>query len=99
MGAGAPLVVSDWRLAPGGERERFNVGPEICGEAAEFFDPTSAASLVEAMRRVLFNHVRRDELVKMGQVQAGKFSWDDAAAALLAIFEEAVTSTKAARLA
>jgi hypothetical protein len=51
------------------------------------------------MRRVLFNHVRRDELVKMGQVQAGKFSWDDAAAALLAIFEEAVTSTKAARLA
>lgn len=89
MGAGVPVVVSDWRLAPGGEQDRFNVGPEICGEAAEFFDPTSPVSLVEAMRRVLANQVKRDELIRMGQVRVKEFSWDKAAATLIAIFEEA----------
>ncbi len=89
MGAGVPVIVSDWRLSPGGERDRLNVGPEICGDAAEFFDPTSPDSLVKAMQRVLTNPARRAELVRMGQVRAKEFSWDKAAAALVAIFEEA----------
>lgn len=89
MGSGLPLVVSDWRLAPGGEGDRLNVGPEICGGAAEFFEPTNAGSLVEAMRRVLFNPSRRAELIRIGQVRVKEFSWDKAAAALVSIFEEA----------
>ena len=93
MGVGVPVVVSDWRLAPGGERERVNVGPEICGEAAAFFDPTDSASLVEAMQGVLADRARRDELARRGQVRAREFSWDKAAAALLTIFEEAASPT------
>lgn len=92
MGVGVPVVVSDWRLAAGGERERVNVGPEICGEAAEYFDPTSSESLADAMQRVLMDHVRRAELARMGQVRAKEFSWDKAATALMAIFEEAAAA-------
>ena len=96
MGVGVPVVVSDWRLARGGDRDRVNVGPEICGEAAEFFDPTNSASLVEAMRGVLTESARRDELIRMGRARAREFSWDKAAAALLTIFEEAVSPTAVA---
>ena len=92
MGAGVPVIVSDWRLALGGESDRLNVGPEICGDAAEFFDPTSPDSLAKAMQRVLTNHMRRAELVRMGQVRAKEFSWEKAAAALVALFEEAVAA-------
>jgi glycosyltransferase involved in cell wall biosynthesis len=95
MGAGTPVIASDWRLAPGGEAERFNVGPEICGEAAEFFNPTDAASLVGAMHRVLTNSTRREVLARMGPVRASELSWDKAAASLLAIFEEAAASAAA----
>lgn len=90
MGNGVPVAVSDWRLAAGGEEGRTNVGPEICGDAAEFFDPTSARSLVDAMRRALGDRRRRDELVRRGRARARTFSWDRAASALLAVFDEVV---------
>ena len=77
-------------LALGGERDRVNVGPGICGESAEFFDPTDPGSLVEPMRRVLINRNRRDELIRMGQARVTEFSWDKTATTLLAVFEEAV---------
>jgi len=96
MGEGIPVIAADWRLAPGGEQERLNVGPEICGNAAEFFDPTSSDSLAGAMQRVLMDHSRRAELARMGQIRAKEFSWDKAAAALLAIFEEAASPTASA---
>jgi len=89
MGAGVPVVAGDWRLNPGGEHGRTNVGPEICGTAAEFFDPTDAASLVRAMGRLLADPTRRDELARAGRIRARAFSWKKAAAALLAIFEHA----------
>jgi glycosyltransferase involved in cell wall biosynthesis len=91
MGAGIPVVVADWRLARGGEHGRTNVGPEICGPVAEFFDPTAPASLVAAMQRVLDDPARRDELARAGPARAARFSWSTAAAALLAICEEART--------
>lgn len=92
MGAGVPVVVSDWRLARGGEYGRTNVGPEICGGVAEYFDPTAAASLVAAVRRVLDDPARRDELAGAGPARAARFSWSIAAAGLLAVCEEALAS-------
>jgi glycosyltransferase involved in cell wall biosynthesis len=89
MGAGVPVVVSDWRLARGGEHGRTNAGPEICGPMAEYFDPTEPDSLVAAMRRVLGDPARRDELVRTGPERAAEFSWSRAATALRAICEDA----------
>lgn len=89
MGAGVPVVVSDWRLSARGELDRTNVGPEICGPAAEFFDPMDFRSLTRAMGRVLGNDPRREEMVRAGRVRARAFSWERAARSLLEIFEQA----------
>lgn len=88
MGVGVPVIVADWRMAQGGEDGLTNVGPEICAEAAEFFDPTDITSLVDAMRRLLRDPARREELARAGHVRAHKFPWQKTAAALLSAFEE-----------
>lgn len=89
MGAGVPVVASDWRLNAAGERGRTNVGPEICGTVAEFFDPEDARSMVAAMRRVLETPARRSQLAAEGPARAAEFSWRRAADDLLAVLDEA----------
>lgn len=96
MGAGTPVVATDWRLHPGtGDGGRTNVAPEICGDAAEFFDPLNPVSLAGAMGRVLSDPAHRDELVRRGRAQAARFSWTRGAEQLLQVFEEAVRPTSA----
>ena len=89
LGAETPVVAADWRLNPAGDRDRTNVGPEICGDAAVFFDPTDAAALAAAMARVLADDALRDELRARGRPQAARFSWNRAADDLLRVFDEA----------
>jgi glycosyltransferase involved in cell wall biosynthesis len=88
MGAGVPVVVSDWRLSARGDLDRTNVGPEICGPAAEFFDPTDFRSLTRALGRVLGDGARREDMMRAGRVRARAFSWERAARSLLVIFEQ-----------
>jgi glycosyltransferase involved in cell wall biosynthesis len=91
LGAGVPVVAADWRLNPAGDNGRTNVGPEVCGQVAEFFDPQDKHSLVDAMRRVLEQPARRSALVRDGPARAAQFSWQRAATELLAVFDEAVS--------
>jgi glycosyltransferase involved in cell wall biosynthesis len=92
MGCGVPVATADWRRAVGGEAGRFNAGPEVCGEAAEYFDPTDVEDMRGAMGRVLSDAGRRAELVRLGRLRAGGFSWDRAALQMTAIFHEAAAS-------
>jgi glycosyltransferase involved in cell wall biosynthesis len=92
MGTGLPVVVSDWRMAPGGESGRTNVGPEVCGEAAEFFAPTDPGSLLAALGRVLQDPARRAELARAGPARAARFSWAWAARGFLEIFTAAAAA-------
>lgn len=94
LGAGVPVVVSDWRLNPSGERGRTNVGPEICGDLAEFCDPEDARSLAAAMRRVLDDPARRSRMAIDGPARAAQFSWPRAAAELIAVLSDAVADQK-----
>ena len=97
MASHIPLVVADWRLAPDGETDRINVGPEICADAAEYFDPMDPRSFAVAMDRVLTDPRRREELVGRGWDRVQEFSWQRSASALLQIFEDAVTRREARR--
>lgn len=90
MGAGTPVVVADWRLAPGGENGHCNVGPEICGDAAVFFNPLSPDSLQQAVARLLCDTGLRERSIERGRVRAAEFSWERAASQLRAIFREAL---------
>jgi glycosyltransferase involved in cell wall biosynthesis len=91
MASRVPLVVADWRMAPGGETDRINVGPEICADAAEYFNPLDPCSLAVAIDRVLTDPQKQKELAGRGWDRVQDFTWQRSATALLRIFEESVT--------
>lgn len=59
---------------------------EVLGEAAEYFDPETGASLVEALRGLLRRPARAEELRRRGLVRAAEFRWDRAAERTLAVY-------------
>lgn len=58
---------------------RFSCLPEICGDAAEYFDPLDIDDMARAMKTVLFNEDRRQELIDWGLRHVKQFSWHSAA--------------------
>jgi glycosyltransferase involved in cell wall biosynthesis len=50
--------------------------PEIAGDAAVYFDPTSEDSLIDVLDRVLAGRVDRKELIQRGHAQAQRFTWE-----------------------
>lgn len=77
MGCGVPVVCSNTSSLP-----------EVCGDAADYFDPHSADELAESVRAVLTDPSRATGLVNRGLAQAGRFSWDRTATKLLTVFGE-----------
>lgn len=64
MACGTPALVS-----------RAASLPEVCGDAAVYFDPADAAGLATAMRRVLTDAALRDSLAAQGRAHARTFQW------------------------
>lgn len=81
MAHGAPVVSSNATCLP-----------EVYGDAAEYFDPTSIQSIVLAITRVLTDEARRAELIALGQKQVQKYSWRRTAEQTLAVYEQALKS-------
>ncbi|TND07573.1 MAG: rfaG [Bacteroidetes bacterium] len=50
--------------------------PEVAGEAALLVDPFSAASIADAMQKIAKDENLRSELIRKGNTQREKFSWD-----------------------
>lgn len=67
--------------------------PEVCGEAAYYFDPDDEASLGEGLTALERDERLRARLVHEGARQASKFSWDEASRKFLA----ALTALTASR--
>lgn len=62
--------------------------PEVCGEAALYFDPLEPAQIAAAIKRLVQNQGLRQELVERGIERARAFSWKDSAALTSEVFEE-----------
>ncbi|MDQ3677156.1 MAG: glycosyltransferase family 4 protein [Actinomycetota bacterium] len=62
--------------------------PQTAGDAAEYFDPLDVAEMAAAIRRVLDDAGRRNELVRLGLQRAGSLSWAQTAARTVAVYEE-----------
>ncbi len=60
--------------------------PEVYGPAAEYFDPTDAEKLADAILNLATNPKRRQELVKLGHAQINKYSWERMAAETLEVY-------------
>ncbi|MGF6173637.1 glycosyltransferase family 4 protein [Ensifer sp. 4252] len=56
---------------------------EACGEAALYFDPTKAETLVEVMRHISADAALRRQLARAGHDNANRFSWNASAVVLL----------------
>jgi glycosyltransferase involved in cell wall biosynthesis len=50
--------------------------PEVCGNAAEYFDPNDMESIRLSIENVLHSSARRDGLIRAGLLQSLNFSWD-----------------------
>jgi glycosyltransferase involved in cell wall biosynthesis len=64
--------------------------PEVVGFQDALFDPHDAVGLAKKMERALTDSKFRDLLKEHGILQATKFSWENSAKSLLALFEEIV---------
>jgi len=78
MACGVPVIAS-------------NTGaiPEIAGEAAIYFDPTSTEEIANSIYKVLKDEKLRKYLVKMGFEKIKKFSWKTTAQKTLSVYKEA----------
>jgi len=87
MGWGVPIATADCRLSQGNEA-CFNPFREICGPAADYFNPFDEASICDSMERLLSDADYRRRLAAMGKERVKQFTWDSTARATLAIFEQ-----------
>lgn len=78
MAAGLPVVTSN-----------VTVMPEICGDAAVYFDPLDVADMTRSLAQVLDDPTLRATLIQRGLERARTFSWSDAAHSLLSIMAAA----------
>jgi glycosyltransferase involved in cell wall biosynthesis len=82
MAAGMPVVCA-----------RAAALPEVAGDAAEYFDPSSAEDMATAMHRVLLSNDRWIELREKGLARAARFTWEESARKHVTVYR-AVLSNK-----
>lgn len=69
--------------------------PEVIGWHEALFDPRSDDAIAAAIERGLNDEAYRNELIRRGKSQAGKFSWDITARRTIAAFEHFHNAQKA----
>jgi glycosyltransferase involved in cell wall biosynthesis len=79
MAAGVPVVAT-----------RAGALPEVLGDAACLVAPGDRAALGEALAHVLGDDEVRAAMVARGREQAARFSWEQCAAGLCALYRQAV---------
>ena len=79
MAAGCPALVS-----------RTSALPEICGDAAFYFDPTRVEELISVIDQLMGSERLRTAKRAAGLEQVKRYSWEWTAAATLAAYEKAL---------
>jgi glycosyltransferase involved in cell wall biosynthesis len=67
--------------------------PEVIGEAAQYFVPTSIESMRSAMAAVLYNPARANELREIGQKRIQGFTWQQCAQKTLRLYQSLTASS------
>jgi glycosyltransferase involved in cell wall biosynthesis len=68
MAAGCPVAVSTAASIP-----------EVCGDAAAFFDPLDVDDMARVIKEVLTDPELRARLIEKGRKRAETFTWDTSA--------------------
>ncbi len=64
--------------------------PEVVGEAGEYFDPMDPESIRVSIERVLQSSERRQQLIALGRVRCGLFTWERCAEQTAAVYRRLV---------
>lgn len=64
--------------------------PEVCGDAAHYFDPKNVQDMAKKIAEVIDNKALRQALIKKGHEQAGTYSWKRMAQQTLEVFNRAL---------
>jgi glycosyltransferase involved in cell wall biosynthesis len=78
---GAPVVASNATCIP-----------EVCGDAAHYFDPLDVESIADAINEVLTDKDLRAGLIKRGHERVKKYSWRRMAEQTLKVYEQIIKS-------
>ena len=70
--------------------------PEVCGDAALYFDPHSVSAITAALQRLVADAPLREQLRAAGLARAGLYRWSTAAAALRAELSAVCAATATA---
>jgi len=62
--------------------------PEVVGQAAVLVNPENVFEIMHAIHRVLVDETLREKLKDRGYKQAQRFSWDDSARQILAVYKK-----------
>jgi len=79
MSVGCPVLVS-----------RTSSLPEICGDAAYYFDPATKGALEQELQRLLADTALRVSKADAGRARVGRYTWESAATGTLAVYREAL---------
>ena len=79
MSARCPVLVS-----------RSSALPEVCGEAAHYFDPAVEGALERELGRVLGDRKLLRSKVDAGRAWVGRYTWETSAQGTLAAYREAL---------
>jgi glycosyltransferase involved in cell wall biosynthesis len=66
--------------------------PEVCGEAAAYFNPYSIEEMAAVIERTLSDQPLRSRLLELGKRQIARYSWTDTAAQVASVFREVAAS-------
>jgi glycosyltransferase involved in cell wall biosynthesis len=64
--------------------------PEVCGDAAMYFDPLDTTAIAATVRRVFDDDALRSRLASAGRIRQAQFSWERAARETLSVYREVV---------
>jgi glycosyltransferase involved in cell wall biosynthesis len=77
MACGVPVIASN-----------LSSIPEVVGDAGILVDPRNCEEIKDAVYKLISNEALRQHYVKKGLERASRFSWDNAAACLIRIYNE-----------
>jgi len=77
MACGCPVVASNTSSMP-----------EVCGEAAIYFDPADKQTLISSLEKLFSDKIVRNELREKGLIQSKKFSWEQTARTLKILIDK-----------
>ncbi len=80
MSQGCPVVAS-----------RASCLPEVLAEAALYFDPISAESLIESWRKIIQDKNLRDRLIEQGYQRVKRFQWSDMTTQTLSVYNQVLS--------